>query len=106
MTLLTGIAIVGIGYLQPDALIAQRNVQRYVAEGRIDLDYLRDLGADAVPALLQLPDEVRGCVLVPYVAALDEPDTWAGWNRSRSRASRLLEAADPLPSCAEPARWG
>jgi hypothetical protein len=104
VVVLTAIAVVGVGYLQPDAIIASRNVERFVTEGRIDVDYLAGLSADAVPALLELPLDVRGCVLRHYLIQ-DDPDTLGSWNRPRARSGRLLEAAGPLPTCDNPGRW-
>lgn len=104
VVVLTAIAVVGVGYLQPDAIIASRNVERFVTEGRIDVDYLAGLSADAVPALLELPPDVRGCVLRRYLIQ-DDPDTLGSWNRPRARSGRLLEAAGPLPTCDNPGRW-
>ncbi|MFA9445759.1 DUF4153 domain-containing protein [Egicoccus sp. AB-alg6-2] len=108
LALVTALAVSGIGYLQPDARIAEWNVERYLAEGRIDVDYLADLSADAVPALLELPDEVRGCVLGPHVVDLVQgaDGRWPAWSMTRARAERLLEAHGPLPACGEAARGG
>jgi signal transduction histidine kinase len=47
----------------PDAWIARTNVERLDTTGRVDLAYLGGLSADAVPALRELPPDVRDCVL-------------------------------------------
>ena len=103
VTLLTVLAVVGVGYAHPDARIATWNVQRHAAEGRIDVHYLADLSADAVPALLTLPDDVRGCVLGRLSAELgaDGSRPWAEWRWSRGRAVHLLDEHGPLPRCAD-----
>ena len=44
-------------------------MQRYAETGRIDLDYLRGLSADAVPALDRLPEPLRSCALAGAVRA-------------------------------------
>lgn len=108
VALMTVLAVLGVAYLQPDAHIAAWNVDRYATDGRIDVDYLADLSADAVPALLDLPDDVRGCVLRPLATDLvgEAPDGWAEWRWSRSRARQLLEAHGPLPTCVDADRWG
>ena len=38
-------------------------MDRYQATGKIDLDYLQGLSADAVPVLDTLPEPQRSCVL-------------------------------------------
>ncbi|REF35685.1 DUF4153 domain-containing protein [Thermasporomyces composti] len=89
----------------PDYRIAQSQLD--VRElGTYDLDYLRGLSADAVPALQRLPEPARTCVLRDVVRSnlLDEPDPWNGWNLARARARDLVAAnpADPSVSCPEP----
>ncbi|KAA0922398.1 DUF4173 domain-containing protein [Streptomyces apricus] len=51
--------VLAFGILSPDALIAERNVQRYEETGRFDLAYARGLSADAVPALDGLDEPLR-----------------------------------------------
>jgi len=80
--------------VNPDAWIAQRNVDRYVETGKVDWAYLQGLSADAVPVLATLPDEVVGCAL-----AGREPrdDDWLEWNLGRHRAAPLMDAPRPAP---------
>ncbi|HSK23202.1 MAG TPA: DUF4173 domain-containing protein [Egicoccus sp.] len=108
IALVSAVAVVGVAFVQPDAHIARWNVARFAAEGRIDVDYLANLSADAVPALLALPADVRGCVLRPLATARagDQTPTWAEWNWSRTRAGHLLDVHGPLPTCAGADRWG
>ncbi|MFA9432068.1 DUF4153 domain-containing protein [Egicoccus sp. AB-alg2] len=92
VALATAIAVVGVGFVQPDAHIARWNVERFAAEGAIDVFYLSGLSADAVPALASLPDEVRACVLEAAAERLleaGETDGWS-WNASRARAADVL----------------
>lgn len=103
VALLTGIAVVATGYLQPDAMIARWNVERYEAEQAIDVDYLAGLSADAVPALLELPADVRGCVLPRHASKLAEVERdagWGGWNLSRARAADALAEDAGTLDCA------
>ncbi|OLT42764.1 histidine kinase [Serinicoccus sp. CNJ-927] len=47
-----------IGLANPEAWVAQRNIDRYAESGRLDLTYLQTLGADAVPTIREgLGDE-------------------------------------------------
>ncbi len=76
----------------PDAMIAEHNVQRYAQTGKIDADYLRSLSADAVPALDRLPEPLRSCVLGDISVA---PGDALDLNLGRVRAAAVL-AADPV----------
>jgi hypothetical protein len=83
------VTLLTLAAINPDAFVAQRNVDRYQATGKIDLAYLQGLSADAVPVLDTLPEPQRSCVL-------SGPPDWAGgglggWNWSRSRAADLLD---------------
>lgn len=87
------VTLLTLAAINPDAFVAQRNVDRYQATGKIDLDYLQGLSADAVPVLDTLPEPQRSCVL-------SGPPDWVGrglggWNLSRSRAADLL-ASSPV----------
>ena len=96
-------AVVGLGVLtllglaaaNPDGLIAERNIARFQDSGRIDLAYLANLSADAVPALDRLDPARRDCALSLLDRQLRlDPDDWRGWSHGRERARDIL-AADP-----------
>lgn len=93
--------IAGLTAANPDAMIAEHNIARYQATGRIDVAYLQRLSADAVPALDRLPEPLRTCVL----SAQDRPDDdWLSWNLGRARAATILAerpAAGPRSCPAE-----
>ncbi len=76
----------------PDARIAQRNVERFAATGGLDARYLAGLSADAVPALQELPEPERSCILR---ALVPEPDAWPAYNLSRERARDALRGLPP-----------
>lgn len=81
----------------PDAWVAQRNVDRYEETGKIDWSYLQQLSDDAVPVLATLPPEVADCALLGR-----EPggDDWLEWNLGRHRADPVLEEPRDLhPTC-------
>ncbi|MCB0906758.1 MAG: DUF4173 domain-containing protein [Nocardioidaceae bacterium] len=87
--LLTGAAaLAGLGLINPDGWIAGHNIDRYVATGKIDSAYLSSLSADAVPAVMRLPEGERGCAM-PARWLTREQD-WLSWNLGRARAEHAL----------------
>jgi hypothetical protein len=83
-------ALVAFSAADPDARIAERNIDRWRETGRIDLDYLSTLSADAVPALERLPATFRLEALAPIEERLSEGDPWSSANLSRARARNRL----------------
>ena len=81
------VALLGLAVLNPDAWIADHNLDRYAETGRIDWTYLRSLSDDAVPVLDRLPADERVCALGGRTRSDDS--VWA-WNLGRARASDLL----------------
>ncbi|MFF3308431.1 DUF4153 domain-containing protein [Streptomyces sp. NPDC002952] len=80
--------VLAFGLMSPDALIAERNVQRYEDTGKIDVEYARGLSADAVPALDRLEEPLRSCVLQSADEDLtdgDEPWYATSWGEARAR---------------------
>ncbi|MBT2542517.1 DUF4173 domain-containing protein [Streptomyces sp. ISL-44] len=67
-------AVLAFGLLSPDGMVAERNVARFEADGKIDLAYFQSLSADAVPALDRLPEPQRSCAL----RGIDEEISRAG----------------------------
>lgn len=86
------IALLGLVALNPDAWVAQRNIDRYQATGKVDWAYLRGLSADATPTILELPTAEAACA-VPEDLPAREP--WTAWNLARERA---LDALAQAPS--------
>jgi hypothetical protein len=78
------VALLGLAALNPERLIADRNIDRFQQTGLLDVDYLSTLSADIDPALHRLPDPVRACV----TAGPSDRDPWYLFNLSRSRADR------------------
>jgi two-component system sensor histidine kinase BaeS len=89
------IALVGLAAINPDAWVAERNLDRYDATGRLDLRYLQTLSADAAPVIAaRLPDEVSACVLVGLTETSMRPevlDDARAWNLGRARAEEALD---------------
>ncbi|MEO3748825.1 DUF4173 domain-containing protein [Plantactinospora sp. B5E13] len=105
------VALLGLAVANPDRLIAERNVELWRKTGRIDVWYLGQLSADAVPALDQLPEPLRGCALIPIAGDLVDrtdrygsgddrrhlADDWHEFNLGRAEARRIL-VEHPVPS--------
>lgn len=94
--------------VRPDAVVAQRNVDRFEATGELDLAYLSSLSADSAAAVSQLPPDLAACVaeLAPwsdvaqgsgrFVATSGKP---AQWNVAAQRAGGHVDsllAAGPV----------
>lgn len=97
-----------IGLANPEAWVAERNIERYEATGKLDLDYLSSLGPDAAPTLVErLPAELSGCALSATGVTGDD---LLEWNLGRDRAAaavsegtgavddRALPGTDPISS--------
>ncbi|MFF5880330.1 DUF4153 domain-containing protein [Streptomyces californicus] len=86
--------VLAFGLLSPDALVAEQNVRRFETREPtgIDLDYLKDLSADAVPALDRLPEPQRSCALrVIQREVLDSGTPWYATSLGEARAREILE---------------
>ena len=93
MALLSGAALMlGLAVANPDAWIAEHNIERYEATGKVDWSYLRGLSSDATDTLVTLPPEGAACALGD---TSPEKDTWAGWNLARAQAFDALSAFGP-----------
>ncbi|MGZ6737580.1 MAG: DUF4153 domain-containing protein [Nocardioides sp.] len=97
--------LLALAVVNPDAWIAQHNLDRYAATGKVDWAYLQGLSSDAVPVLATLPAADRGCALAGRGPSDDD---WLGWNLGRHRADPLLRALPfhpvPGPCSAVPVR--
>ncbi len=97
-TLITIIAfLVGVNLINPDAFIARKNIEQFNKTGKIDVKYLTNLSADALPQILEilphLSEEDRVIVeeaLVRRKSELEEYKNWQSFNFSRSRALKEL----------------
>jgi two-component system, OmpR family, sensor histidine kinase BaeS len=89
MALLSGVGLLlGIAAINPDAWVAQQNIDRWEETGKADWLYLQDLSVDAVPTLETLPEVVRDCALNGH-GTFD--DDWLEWNFGRDRAASVLD---------------
>ena len=100
------LALLGLAVLDPERFIAEHNVARLADTGKVDTLYLVTLSADAVPALLELPEPRRSCVLAQIADRLADPDDWRSRNLSREVARSLLAEQYPTRSSAQVCGWG
>lgn len=85
--LLSGATVLlGLALVNPDARIAQWNLDRYAATGRVDVTYLGGLSADAAPVLASsgLPTDC-------FAQRPARSDDWLEWNLGRHLAGRSAE---------------
>ncbi|MDT0494313.1 DUF4173 domain-containing protein [Streptomyces griseus] len=86
-----GAAVLAFGLISPDAVVAEQNVQRFEARGTIDIDYVKGLSADAVPALDRLPEPQRSCALRVLQYELRSADSpWYATSWGEARAGEIL----------------
>ncbi|CAM5415987.1 MULTISPECIES: DUF4153 domain-containing protein [Streptomyces] len=85
-------AVLTFGAISPDAVVAEQNVQRFEDDRTsIDIDYLKDLSADAVPALDKLPEPQRSCALRVIQSDLRGSDSpWYATSWGEARAEEIL----------------
>ncbi|MFD6802454.1 DUF4153 domain-containing protein [Streptomyces cyaneofuscatus] len=85
-------AVLAFGVISPDAVVAEQNVQRFQDDRTsIDLDYLKDLSADAVPTLDKLPEPQRSCALRVIQRDLRGSDSpWYATSWGEARAEEIL----------------
>ncbi|SNT36101.1 protein of unknown function [Actinomadura meyerae] len=99
-------AMIALVLINPDGFIAEHNVARHAQLGKIDVRYLRELSADAVPALDALPEPLRTCTLRRIAAGLTEDEPAMSANLARARAREILERRplDGSADCLSPSR--
>ena len=92
------------GLANPEAWVADRNIARYEATGKLDVRYLESLGADAVPTILAgLPPEVLGLLHPPAPGATYSRVTSSGTSAAfappmRSAAAAAAGTRSPAPA--------
>lgn len=94
-------ALLSVNILNPERFVAERNVARFKAVGKIDVYYLgRDLGDDAVPVLVPLLDKLShedasalGVALCGRVHSLEPEPSWRSANLGRGSARDALASA-------------
>lgn len=87
------VAVLGLAAVNPDALIVRNNTTADLVVP-LDVDYLRGLSADAVPAAAELDEPLRSCVLSGI--RTEPAEDGLGWNLARERATYTLLNTGPL----------
>jgi hypothetical protein len=87
---LTAVIALALTVANPDARIAERNVDRFDDTGRIDAAYHSTLSADATPELARLPREISRDVLSQQAERLENEDGLRAFNLARERARDTL----------------
>jgi hypothetical protein len=92
----------------PDAMIVRENVARYQDDGRIDVDYLSTLSADATPDLVAALGRLDSNARAAIVSALGYQQQrlieaaaeqgWPSWQLGRARAMAAIEGAGIRPA--------
>ena len=87
-----------LNYVNVDAIIARKNIERYLKTGKVDLDYLQELSYDAIPELARLSAAGDGDMTAKKMVVflrdkkvelrLESP--WQSYNVSKARATRIL----------------
>ena len=96
----------GFAAMNPDAWVADRNIDRYEGTGRLDTWYLSSLSADAAPVIVErLPADTAACVMGQSgrveVSGSAAGDDWLAWNLGRARAeSAVVSLPAPPSDCA------
>ncbi len=89
------VALLAGAIANPDYYVASHNVTRYQQTGRLSVEYMQLLSADAVPAIERLPTRLRACSLRPIAVRLAaNPDDWRSWNFSRVDARDQIGTFD------------
>lgn len=91
--------LIFLNFLNPDAFIARKNIQRFNETGKIDIPYLRNLSEDAAPAIStllgntneRLSSAVAHELYVKRAIFERQPDDWRSFNIARQRSQTILE---------------
>ena len=97
------LSLLAFTLIRPDAFIAERNVERFLETGKVDLSYLSDLSPDAVPTLATLAEPERSCALARLRYELAESEGLWSLNLARDTAREVLnntpESTSALQTC-------
>ncbi|WP_245677004.1 DUF4153 domain-containing protein [Nocardia acidivorans] len=79
------VTLLVLAVVNPEALVADRNIDRWQSGKSLDHDYLSGLSTDILPALDRLPELERERIRTSLEPSTRN-DSWQGWNLSRARA--------------------
>jgi len=93
-------SVLALNLINPDAFITRHNIELYASRGEVDLEYLAQLSADAVPELVQGFDKLdpfqRAWALPHLLEKVRGERRWMEWNLADRRARRALQEAGAL----------
>ncbi|NNF27108.1 MAG: DUF4173 domain-containing protein [Gemmatimonadetes bacterium] len=99
--LVTGYLLVAaLQIMNPAGLVVRHNLDRSVALGGVDVEYLASLGSDATPGLVARIAELDGdeqCLVAERLLRSwgpDRPGDWRSFNLSESRARSAVRAEE------------
>lgn len=99
-------ALLALAVLDPERFVAEQNVARFEATGRLDGEYLSGLSADAVPALLRLPDSTERTCILGTIARREQAEPDEDWRSANvSRAAARAAAGHLAATRADADRW-
>lgn len=85
------VALIAGAVANPDLYVAQQNVNRYYHTGKLSVEYMRQMSADAAPAIEQLPPNLLTCSFIDTSDRLNSrADDWRTWNYDRALARDIL----------------
>jgi hypothetical protein len=79
------VTLFALAILDPERLVADKNIDRWQAGHELDAEYLSSLSTDILPATDRLPAGLRATIADPLRDRVPA-DTWRSWNLSRSAA--------------------
>jgi len=85
--LISGVVLLlGLAAINPEAWVANHNLDRYEETGKVDWIFLAELSDDAVPTIVERIGDESSCALT---AERPRSSRWLEWNLGRSRAEGL-----------------
>lgn len=92
-------SVLALNLINPDAFIARHNLEPHANNSELDLEYLSQLSADAVPELVKegamVPVE-RAVVLKSHVQQAQHERQWMEWTLADWQARQALQEAGAL----------
>lgn len=92
--------LAAMNFLNPEAFVARRNLERFYQTGDLDVSYLSSLSSDALPQTIKVLDiadeKLRkdfACQLYGRVQeenSFSFPSSWQAFNLSRARAGKII----------------
>ncbi|MCP5517056.1 MAG: DUF4173 domain-containing protein [Verrucomicrobiales bacterium] len=93
------VLVLSLNLVNPQARVAEQNLARAVAGEPLDVEYLGQLGPDAIPTMIRFLPMIPRAESASLRAMLDErsarsSDDWRGWTWARHAAENALRAME------------